>query len=278
MAKQALVLSGSGMLYPAHLGAAQRLYEHGYKPDALIGTSGGAIVAAFLSSGKEPKVGLEYAKKILPKEIISFNWKMLSKNHWGLLSLNKLEKKLTPYVPDKFCNVKIPLYVVTTNVGGENTVVFSNDKTPLYSISKAVRASASVPFLFDPYYDSECNSLYTDGGVTNNMAVDLDVVVKSSQVIGIRLLSSGDTNPSLPKDLKEFVINVVGCMMREIERKHIEDASIFSKIINIKLSHNSMDFFNVSEKTIQELYDEGYKAVDEKFKTGWHWNNPVLEV
>ena len=69
------VYGGSGFLMYVHLGAAQALYDFGAKPDLLVGTSGGAIIASFLASGYEPKEALKFAKNILPHEFVKFNWK-----------------------------------------------------------------------------------------------------------------------------------------------------------------------------------------------------------
>jgi len=263
----AFVFSGSGFLMYAHLGAAQCLYDKNMRPDIVVGTSGGSIVAAFLATGKEPKDALEISKKILPKSFIKFNGMFYAKNHWGFFTLDGLEKVIKPYIPIKFCDSKLSLHVVTTNTSIGKTFVFSPESTPSFEVAKAVRASCSIPVIFEPMYQKECDMLYTDGGSTNNLAVDLDVVKKAKRVYAIRLFS-GDDNVKKPESFVDYLFNTLGCMMHEIERKHIEDASEFAKIITIHVPFNGMNFLAIDEKKIQWMYDVGYATMEQKIKDG----------
>lgn len=266
--KTAFVFSGSGFLMYVHLGAAQCLYDNGVRPDLIVGTSGGSIVGGFLAGGRKPKEALEISKEMLPQTFVKFNWKFMSRDHWGLFTLAKLEKILKKYVPDKFCDVEIPLYVIVTDVSREEMAVFSNDHTPVESVAKAIRASSSVPILFETVNYEKCDCLYTDGGVVNNLGVDLDVVKKADRTYAIRLLSEGEGSPTKPKNLREFLVKILGCMMHEIERKHIEDASDFSKVITIRVPYNSMDFLSITPAKIQWMYSFGYDAMQKKINQG----------
>jgi predicted acylesterase/phospholipase RssA len=259
------VYGGSGFLMYAHLGAAQALYDYGHKPDLLVGTSGGSIVAGFLANGYEPKEALKFAKTILPKTFVKFNWKFFVEDHWGFFTLSKMEKILKKYVPEKFCNVKIPLYVVTTDVAKGKAFIFSTDDTPTFSIPRAIRASSSVPGLFDTVPVSECGVLLTDGGVVNNLAIDLQVVQDADEAFAVRLFSEEDrSQDKKPTNMAEFLIKVLGSMMSEIERKHIEDASDFSKVTTIRIPYGSMNFLGITPEKIQWMYDLGYKQMAKK--------------
>lgn len=275
-----LVFSGSGAMYPAHLGAAQRLYETGLVPTSIIGTSGGAIIGAFLATGAKPRDGLEFIKKILPKDLMSFNWQFWQKNHWGLLDLSKFEKVSEPYLPRTFADSKIPLTVVTAEVNSQKAVVFSSAATPKMMVPKAVRASASVPFLFAPVQCREW--LLVDGGTVNNFAMDL----ATGPTIGIRVLSTGEppvllkgnetegSNSSIPKNILDYTLAVLGCMMRELERKHIEDA-LYAKVCTIKVPWNPMDFFRIDAAIVDKLYAVGYDAMSKRIADGWKWDLPL---
>jgi len=265
-----LVFSGSGVLFPAHLGAAQRLYEDARSkgiqfPDRLVGTSGGSIVAAFLSTGAEPKDGLELVRKSMPKEQISMNWPPLLAIlfKWGVFNLDKLEKALKGYVPGKFSEAKLPLHVVTTDVNTQKTIVFSTSNSPNTSVPAAVAASSSIPIMFSPRKIEP--GLLVDGGVTDMIAVDL-----FPESVGIRLLSEGEGTPKPPKSFVDYLIAILGAMLSTMERQHIEEA-LFAKVVTIHLPWNGIDFWRFDEKVLQMLYDKGYQAVDEKLKSGWTW-------
>jgi NTE family protein len=267
-------------MYPAHLGAAQRLYDIGFAPTSIIGTSGGAIVGAFLSTGAKPKDGLELARKILPKDILSFNWGFWQKNNWGLLDFSKFEKLAAPYFPQTFANSKIPLTVVTSEVNSQKAALFSSTATPKMTVPRAVRASATVPFLFAPV---RCRDwLLVDGGVVNGYAIDL----AEGPTVGIRVLSEGEppvllkgneaagSNVTAPRNILDFTLSVLGCMMRELERKHIEDA-LYAKTITVKVPWNPMDFFRMDAKVVEQLYNIGYNSVSKRIDAGWKWDIPL---
>lgn len=257
-----LVFSGSGALYPAHLGAAKCLYDYGLRPRNLIGTSGGAIVAAFLSTGIKPSAALEAVKQTLPRNVISLNWNPFSR--WGMFSLKKMERALRPHVPRIFAYAKIPLWVVTTDVGNRRSYVFSSHETPTDKVSKAVRASASMPGIMVPVRHN--NMWLTDGGVTDNFALDL----LPGPTVGVRLLSNSGDALSEPTDWRTYLTSVLGCMMSEIERKHIEDA-MYAKVINIELNWNPVDFWRVTDEVVEQLYKAGYEQTQKKLESGWTW-------
>jgi NTE family protein len=258
----ALVFSGSGALYPVHLGAAQKLLEAGLVPTDLIGTSGGSIVASFLASGHTPKYGLELAEKITPQKIIGINWSFWRRGHWGLCDLSGLEKALAPHVPPTFGETKIPLHVVTTDINTQDEVVYSTRGTPTASVPKAVRASSTVPFLFAPVSDGK--ALLVDGGVTDNFAIDM-----LPGAVGILVHSAGQ-KVEPPTTLLRFAIAALDCMMRAIEKEHIEDA-IYARVIPVKAPWSSMDFWRVTPEIIRSLYQVGYDAVGAKLDAGWRW-------
>lgn len=267
------VASGSGANLYAHWGAAQCLIDNGIFPSKYIGTSGGAIAFGILANGKYlPKECLSIALDILPKKVMSFNWKCFIEGNWGLMSLNGLEKVLDKYVAINFENCRIPLYVTTTDLTTKESHIFCGDTTPKMKVSTALKLSASVPFLFA--FTPMDNTIYTDGGVVNNYPIDLKIKnvidLTKEKAIGIRLLSKGEQKISKPKNLFESIISVVGCMMSEIERKHIEDASSWSKTITIEVPWNSMDFMNVTNEVIEKIYKVGYDTVKHKLESGWN--------
>lgn len=266
------VASGSGAILYAHWGAVQCLMENNIFPSKLVGTSGGAIAFGPIANGMKPKDCLNIALELLPKNVMSFNWRMFCKNHWGLYSLKGLEKALKKYVPKKFCQSLIPFFVITTDLSTKKSRVFSSETTPKMNVAKAIRMSASVPFIFDfvPYD----NTLFTDGGVVNNYAIDLiipDVIdLTKEKAVGLRLISTGETEPYKPENLLEASIAVLGSMMSEIERKHIQDAAAWTKTINIKIPWNSMDFLRITQTKIEEIYRIGYDTVKNKLLSGWN--------
>jgi len=62
--KTGLILSGGGYRGIAHIGAIRALEEAGLTPDAIAGTSAGAVVGALYASGLSTGEMLEFFKGI----------------------------------------------------------------------------------------------------------------------------------------------------------------------------------------------------------------------
>ncbi|MBN1822044.1 MAG: patatin-like phospholipase family protein [Prolixibacteraceae bacterium] len=155
------VLSGGGARGFAHLGILQYLKEKGIYPDIISGVSAGAIVGAFIASGKEPFETLEilakggflkYTKIHLPVD--------------GLLKLDGLKELFIKEIEQQNIEeLKIPLIVGATNLNLGKVDFF--DQGPIHEI---VLASSSIPVLFSPVNYNGFQ--YVDGGVLNNLPVE----------------------------------------------------------------------------------------------------------
>lgn len=64
----------------------------------------------------------------------------------------------------KFADLKIPLYVVATELGSNEPKVWSFKTTPQESVAYAVRCSCSIPGFFQPV-----DNKYVDGGIISNL-------------------------------------------------------------------------------------------------------------
>ena len=265
----ALVFSGSGALSPAHAGAAQALIEDGFNPEALVGTSGGSQVAAFMAAGHRPSEALELYMKTLPAKIIRPNFGFLFDKYGGAFNIDRLRTAIAPYVPRVFAACKIPLHIITTDKKKKEQFVFSPGETPVAEVPLAIQASCAVPLLFTPvrYQDK----VLMDGGVVNNMAVDL----LKMPAIGIRVLSKAGVAKRPPRVwLRRIddVFDTIECMMAEIERKHIEDA-VFAKVITVQTSWSAMDFWSMTPTVVEDLYQAGFDAARKKMDSGWTWRS-----
>jgi len=158
--KIGIALSGGGTRGFAHLGVLHALKEKGIKPEIISGTSAGAIIGAFIASGKEPEEIFNLMKK---KKLNDYTKVHLPID--GLFGLDKLKKTLNEIIlPKKIENLEIPLFIAATNMN-EGRIEYFN-KGPL---DKLVIASSSIPVLFSPV--SYKNSKYTDGGLLDNLPI-----------------------------------------------------------------------------------------------------------
>ncbi len=195
--KIGLVLSGGGARGAAHIGVIKVLEELNVPIDYIAGTSMGSIVGGLYASGmstdeiQKVLTSIDWSeafKDTIPREDRSFRRKKddelyLIKSKPGLsdsgqvkLPIGLLEgqeiglifKRLTLPVAGitNFDNLTIPYRAVASDiVTGKTVVIGSGD------LALAMRASMSIPPIFSPVEID--NKLLVDGGVSNNLPIDV---------------------------------------------------------------------------------------------------------
>lgn len=154
--KLGLALSGGGARGIAHIGVLKALEEIDVIPDVISGTSAGAIIGAFYSAGFSIPEIIDIVKK---NKI--FHLSDMSFSASGLLKTAANEEMFRKYF-DKmtFMDLKIPLFISTTDLLCGRTIMFSEG-----DVVKAVIASSAIPVLFEPVKYK--NTLLIDGSTTN---------------------------------------------------------------------------------------------------------------
>ncbi|WP_281951905.1 patatin-like phospholipase family protein [Nitrosophilus kaiyonis] len=155
--KKALVLSGGGARCIAQLGFIEVLYENGIFFDIFSGSSGGAIIAAFLAKGYRPKEIFEILKDIDFKKFIKFNFFKRS-----IFSFKNADKLLDSFNLDDFSNLEKKLYICVTDYDTYETLYIDGGK-----LSHFLLASSSLIPIFEPYNID--GKYYIDGGFTDNL-------------------------------------------------------------------------------------------------------------
>ena len=203
-----IALSGGGAKGAAHVGVLLALAEENLFPTSIAGTSSGSIVAGLYSVGIKPQEMKKIIYKLSKygtdlldpsyKEIISAGMSLLYSKEihlTGLMKGNKLEKFINNYTKNKNINdVKIPIIIPTVDLNSGKTVVFTNVKNKLPSLnkviwesdiklSKAIRASSSVPGIFEPIFIRKY--CLVDGGLTDVLPVDLLIESGEKNVIAV---------------------------------------------------------------------------------------------
>jgi NTE family protein len=148
----------------AHIGVIRALEEANIKVDYIAGTSIGAFVGAFYSSGN-----LDYLEKFA----LGMDWKSIISFFdvgfpiRGLLDGEKIYQLVSKqFLKKKIEETKIPFCTVATDlIAGEEVVIKSGN------IVDAVRASISLPGIFTPLKKDE--KYLVDGGLVNPVPVDV---------------------------------------------------------------------------------------------------------
>ncbi|MGN6475376.1 MAG: patatin-like phospholipase family protein [Mycobacteriales bacterium] len=167
MPREVVVLSGGGRLGAAQVGALRALLEAGITPDAVVGSSVGAINATYFAM--EPT--LERLDRLAQiwcglsrGDIFPDNWltvaHRLARRSSHLYSPDRLRATLAQAIPQRnLADAAIPCHVVTTDLHtGEAVWWTSGDPVEVLS------ASACLPGLFPPVQID--GRMYVDGGVS----------------------------------------------------------------------------------------------------------------
>lgn len=157
----ALVLGGGAARGFAHVGVIRTLEKEKIPIDLIVGTSVGSLVGAIYAD-KANSFELEWKAFSLEKEDI-FDFSILRATK-GPIKGDRLEKFVQEHISvEKIENLKIPFIAVAVDLNTGEEVLLDQG-----SIAKAVRASSSIPGVFEPlkYQDR----LLVDGGVLGNIA------------------------------------------------------------------------------------------------------------
>lgn len=183
MVKSALVLSGGGGLGLAHIGAL-KILEKNYTFEYYAGVSAGAIVAAAHAIG----YSADKISTIIHDQnffALSFDF---SGSNFGVLRGKKVFELLEKVFEKKtFEDIKKEgkiLKIYATNFQTGERVEISSGK-----ISDAVRASLSVPVLFEPVQKD--GKWLVDGGLSGNFPISETMQNYSGEkIIGIDVATS----------------------------------------------------------------------------------------
>lgn len=171
--ENAFALSGGGSLGAIQVGMLQALYERGIRPDAVVGTSAGAINGAFIA-GRPPTVAtaLELAElwrtlrraDIFPLQPVTGFLGFVGRRR-ALVEAQSLRRLVQKHI--RFVNLEdapIAFHVIATDLlSGQEVRLSQGDAC------KAVLASAAVPGVFPPVRWKE--RTLVDGGVCNNTPI-----------------------------------------------------------------------------------------------------------
>jgi NTE family protein len=193
----AIALGGGGARGLAHIAILEALDELGIRPEAISGTSIGAIVGAGYAAGIEARDlhahvleamrdGSQLMAKLLKARVGRFAdlVRGIGGNPVMLDAEICLDLFWPASVPDYFEELLIPLHVVTTDFHNRCEAVFSKG-----ALAPAVAGSMALPGLIKPVETG--GMVLVDGGAVNPLPYDLlfdaaDIVIAVDVTFGGR--------------------------------------------------------------------------------------------
>lgn len=174
----ALVLGSGGARGYAHIGVIEVLEQQGIHPDFIVGTSAGSIVGSIYASGKTAAELHEVALNLKPNDVRDVNVSLK-----GFFNGQKVENYINRQVNNTpLQNLKIPMYVVATELKNGEKTVFNYGNT-----GQAVRASTAIPSMFVPTKIGDTE--YVDGGLVSPVPVQVARDLGADIVIAVDILA-----------------------------------------------------------------------------------------
>jgi NTE family protein len=253
--KKGLVLSGGGGRGAYQAGVYKYLSEKGYVPDAVCGTSVGAINAVAIASGMSSTHIEELWESIKPKNVMRYSYfKVIINFFLRRFSPIADPTPLVDYLTKKinFANLRnspIDIFIPAVNIMTSQLEFFNKKQIDV----RHIMASSSMPIIF-PWQEIN-GKFYWDGGLMANTPV----------------------LPLIERDIRDIIIVIlspVGGNILELPRNTIEAAERIFELSLLASFENFKSRIEYSKErapfTVKSLMigllDRLYKVGDYRFR------------
>ena len=276
--KIGLVLEGGGALGLAHIGVLQWLYQHHVPVDLVAGTSMGGLVGGIYATGRSPDQIQQLIQNVdwdqalsgqLPFRDLSYRRKedaveFPTRIEFGLrkgIQLPEgfnagqevsfiLDHVALPYSQIKsFNDLPTPFACVATELNTGRQHVFHDG-----SLALAMRATMSLPGIFTPVHAG--NNLYADGGLLNNLPVDVAQGMGAQLTVAV-YLQTASFNAQQPLSTFSVLGQSLSVMIAANELKSMQMADV---LVTVPLDkYTALDYDKAAE-----IIRLGYEAAENK--------------
>ncbi|WP_322490262.1 patatin-like phospholipase family protein [Chloroflexus sp.] len=171
-----LALSGGGGKGAAHIGVLQVMQELEIPIDLIVGTSAGGAVAVLYAAGFDLAAIQEMFRQSALRRIATPD-----PTGTGIIGQRRREELLRRLLGDRtFADLRIPCAVVATDLVSSELVVLHEGP-----VVPALLATTALPALFPPMPYGDM--LLADGGILNNLPVDVAYEMGAQRVIAVDL-------------------------------------------------------------------------------------------
>ncbi len=235
--KLGLALGGGAARGFAHIGVIQVLEENGIKPDMVVGTSAGSVVAAFYASGKTGAQLQWLADSMDESQLTDWTVPFMSR---GMLRGEALGRYINTQLNGaKIEDLKIPLGIVATDLQTGDGILFRRG-----DIATAVRASSAVPSVFEPVRIG--NKDYVDGGLVSPVPVLYARQMGADIVIAVDISSRPEDAKTT--DMLKVLLQTFSIMGKSISQLEMAQAEV---VVRPAMSDVGSTEFAARKKSIE---------------------------
>jgi NTE family protein len=210
-----LALGGGAARGFAHVGVIQVLERNGIRPDLVVGTSAGSLVAALYASGMDG-AALERAALSMDEATLT-DW-MLPLVNRGMLRGDALARYVRQAIGGRqLQDMSPPLGVLATDLASGQGVLFRRGDA-----AQAVRASSAVPGVFAPV--EIAGREYVDGGLVAPVPVSQVRAMGAEVVLAVDI--SADPQGNDARGMLGLLLQTTAIMGQSINRFELNNAEV----------------------------------------------------
>lgn len=242
--KIGVALGGGAVRGVAHIGVLEALEEAGIRPGVVSGASAGSLVGALYCAGYSPD-----QLKALALDLSWSQLARLSRPRLGIFDTSRMEAYLDELLGGKtFDQLQIPFMAMAVDLLTSQRVVLREGR-----VARAVRASSAIPTLFTPVEWGD--ALLVDGGVLNNVPVQVLRDWGADYIIAVNLEPPSDRNPWPRHFFEVWMLTVSTVVRAAYDETELADCPIYPDIGGFSY----VDFENAAE-----LMARGRRAAEAK--------------
>lgn len=209
----ALALGSGGPRVFAQIGVLRALEAHGYVPDLIVGTSGGAILGVLYAAGYSPDDLEELALAESPFTILD-----LTVSRYGYIAGRTLHSKLAQLLEDRTIEqLKKPFAATTTHVETGELEILNRGNAAV-----AVHASAAIAGVFLPVMIDGTH--YVDGELVAPVPIRVARRLGAEVVIAVDVQARLDEAPTLPNYPAEWL--TLGALKRRLTDAEVDESTV----------------------------------------------------
>jgi NTE family protein len=210
-----LALGGGAARGFAHVGVIAVLEEAGLRPQLVVGTSAGSLVAAVYASGKTSVQLQQIALNM--EEVAITDW-MLPLVGRGLFRGDALARYVNDLVAGRLIeNMALPLGIVATDLHSGQAVLFQRGDT-----GTAVRASSAVPAVFVPVKIGTRE--FVDGGLVSPVPVKFARQMGADVVLAVDISAPPEGNTA--DGTLQILLQTFAIMGKTINQHELQGADV----------------------------------------------------
>jgi NTE family protein len=271
-----LVLSGGGVKGIAYVGVFKKLRELKVEIKEICSVSVGSMMGLLYVLGYNyeelvSEIKMQNMDTLRDINIGNFlnkygidTGKNIIKWIEGLLEGKGYSKDIT--FIELYNNTRIKYRVLATNLNKYETVIFDYINCPNMKITRAIRMSIGIPFVFTVQkYNGD---VLVDGAIVNNYPIDL-YGDKLESVLGMNVVTSiengmkGKINQVIG-DISGYIFNVMNCFLLHRSKLLLDEYKMRTLSVTIDKVISTMSF-NITDEEKQMLLECGYKSACEFF-------------